>query len=133
MQFCYVWEPCILNASVACGICCDRKSYILIGSVAFLSKRWQHFCCQVHSDWLSGLGEVGWPFLVLYKYVTELLQEIYLKNQYHSSVNFGADPKSGFEIKKFLVDMVYTHMHYILDKLCSAKAVTRIKINWSLT
>ena len=38
-----------------------------------MGGKWQHFCCQVHSDWLSGLGEVGWPFLVLYKYVTELL------------------------------------------------------------
>ena len=72
--FCCVWKFCIIIASVACGICYDRKSCILIGRVAFFSKRWQHFCCQVHSDWLSGLGEEG----------------------DHSCVNFGADSKSGW-------------------------------------
>ena len=43
-----VWKPCILIASIACGICSVWKSCILIASVA----------CGIvimHSHWMSAL------------------------------------------------------------------------------
>ena len=47
-----------------------------------------------------------------------ILKDLFEK-EYHSSINFGDDPRSRFEIQKFLVDMpfpgglilVYIHTH----------------------
>ena len=47
-----------------------------------------------------------------------ILRDLFEK-EYHSSVNFHGDPKSGLEIKNFLVDMLFleggglTHIHKI--------------------
>ena len=58
------------------------------------------------------------PLKNLKKYHGCLLQKVLLisnkailrdlfEKEYHSSVNFGADPESGLEIKKFLMDMPF--------------------------
>ena len=37
------------------------------------------------------------------------------EKEYHSSVNFDGDPKSGLEIKKFLVDMPFLENGWVGD------------------
>ena len=69
----------------------------------------------MHSDWLSGLGEEGAHFLQISSNSFVILKQIcnrailrdLLEKEYHSSVNFDADPKSRLEIKLFLVDMPF--------------------------
>ena len=55
-----------------------------------------------------------------------ILRDLFEKEN-HSSVNFHGDPKSGLEIKNFLVDMPflggwpYTHTQDRVEKSCSAR------------
>ena len=135
---CCDWKSCILIAFVAIWCCCDWKSCILIGWAAFFSKRWQHFCWILRSDWLTGLGEGGHflskflnSFVILKQICNRSLLSNLFEKEYHSSVNFDADPKSILEIKKFLVDIpfpgegsrkraTYKNTQDRLDKSCSA-------------